>query len=167
MSKVNATLDFSTGTWSFEVESFDSELDIYIGFTSDVSPVKFDNLFFGWAVGEDFDSYPKKGIRYLSTDQPYVEVGRSNVMYDAVANVSVWAENAGIRYEGDVAFVPIPAQPYPSWVYKESGWEPPIPYPGEDFGWDENNLSWVYSPYPEDGGVYQWNTETATWDSVA
>ena len=41
----------------------------------------------------------------------------------------------------------IPPQPYPSWVWTDGHWEPPIPSPhGEEppfYDWDEDTTSWV------------------------
>lgn len=55
---------------------------------------------------------------------------------------------AGIGYSYDAvrdAF--IPPKPYPSWQLNESEcwWYAPV-------------------PYPTDGGIYQWNEATQTWD---
>jgi hypothetical protein len=57
---------------------------------------------------------------------------------------------AGIGYLYDEqrdAF--IPPQPYPSWLLNETTclWEPPV-------------------PYPDDGGVHQWDEDTQTWVAV-
>lgn len=43
----------------------------------------------------------------------------------------------------------IPPQPFPSWVLNETTclWDAPV-------------------AYPDDGGMYQWNEETQTWDQV-
>ena len=43
----------------------------------------------------------------------------------------------------------IPPQPYPSWTLNETTclWDAPV-------------------AYPDDGGMYQWNEETQTWDQV-
>ena len=55
---------------------------------------------------------------------------------------------AGIGYSYDAtrgAF--IPPQPYPSWTLNETTclWDAPV-------------------AYPDDGGMYQWNEETQSWD---
>lgn len=57
---------------------------------------------------------------------------------------------AGIGYSYDAtrdAF--IPPQPYPSWTLNETTclWDSPV-------------------SYPDDGGMYQWNEETQTWDQI-
>lgn len=57
---------------------------------------------------------------------------------------------AGIGYTYDKlrdAF--IPPQNYPSWILNESTclWEPP-------------------TPYPDDGGSYEWNEATVSWDAT-
>ena len=57
---------------------------------------------------------------------------------------------AGIGYSYDQtrdAF--IPPQPFPSWTLNETTclWDAPV-------------------AYPDDGGMYQWNEDTQTWDQV-
>tara|TARA_Y100000592_G_C5353564_1_gene260040 strand:- start:350 stop:673 length:324 start_codon:yes stop_codon:yes gene_type:complete len=43
----------------------------------------------------------------------------------------------------------IPPQPFPSWTLNETTclWDAPV-------------------AYPDDGGMYQWNEETQTWDQI-
>lgn len=53
---------------------------------------------------------------------------------------------AGIGYTYDEtrdAF--IPPKPFPSWILNENTclWESPVPRPGADFVWDENEQEWV------------------------
>jgi hypothetical protein len=44
----------------------------------------------------------------------------------------------------------IAAQPYPSWVLDENfDWQAPVPSPGEDYVWDEENQQWVTVPVEE------------------
>lgn len=43
----------------------------------------------------------------------------------------------------------INSKPYPSWVYINNSWEPPVKYPEDEnsYIWDEDSLSWViWSP---------------------
>jgi hypothetical protein len=56
---------------------------------------------------------------------------------------------AGIGYTyDDQADVFIPPQPYPSWTLDDQwNWQPP-------------------TPYPTDGGMYQWDENTQTWVAV-
>ena len=54
----------------------------------------------------------------------------------------------GFKYDADLdAFIPF--QPFPSWVLNEDTclWESPI-------------------PMPNDGGIYQWDEESQSWQSV-
>jgi len=64
-------------------------------------------------------------------------------------NNNIRAHYAGIGYTYDAqADVFIPPQPYPSWTLDESwNWQPP-------------------TPYPTDGGMYQWDEDTLTWVEV-
>lgn len=38
-----------------------------------------------------------------------------------------------------------PPQPYPSWSWDGTGWQPPIPMPDDDgfYSWDENAQEWT------------------------
>lgn len=166
MSGVLAILDFASGEWSFDVDEQGEELDVRIGFTYGGGPTEFDDLAFGWSIGDHVETYPKQGVSYLATDQEFVEAALTFVEYDVPMVFSVWAENGGVRYDSEIALTAIPPQPYPSWTYGPDGWEAPEPWPGVEYGWHEATLSWVFSPYPEDGDVYAWNPDTATWDAV-
>jgi len=57
---------------------------------------------------------------------------------------------AGIGYKYDSQYDAfIPPKPYASWIF------------------NEDDLNWVPpTPYPDDGGVYSWNEETTSWDSI-
>lgn len=49
----------------------------------------------------------------------------------------------GGRYDA-VNDVFIVEQPYPSWVLDENfDWQAPVPAPGDDYFWDEQNQQWV------------------------
>lgn len=70
---------------------------------------------------------------------------------NANGDVTKGANYAGIGYTYDyvnkVFYAP---SPFPSWVLNQVTWiwEAPVPYPddGRDYRWDEETLTWVYSP---------------------
>ena len=151
---VLAQLHFGTGEWTWKVAPESPAPDIEIGFTDSELPVDFDNLSFGLTVtanGEEaFEaSYPLPGVKYVATDQEYISNDRAQLKADDLVTVSVWAENAGVRYESSEDFIiPRPEQPYPSWNWNGEYWEAPVPYPsdGEDdvfYVWDEELGDWV------------------------
>jgi hypothetical protein len=44
----------------------------------------------------------------------------------------------------------ISPKPYPSWVLDENfDWQAPVPKPGDDYVWDEDNQQWVQVPTEE------------------
>lgn len=44
----------------------------------------------------------------------------------------------------------ITLSPYPSWVLDENfDWQAPVPAPGDDYIWDEDNQQWVAVPVEE------------------
>lgn len=151
-----ASLDIDTGEWSFASQPEPYSIDFEIGFNSAGGPVeRFNNLAFGLAVsspdGELLSrSYPDPGVTYLATDQAYLTTDRVEIAPDTQVTFLVWAENAGVRSEGSIEFVaPRPPQPYPSWTWDGTGWQPPVPIPAFDpenpvyYEWDEDSQTWI------------------------
>jgi hypothetical protein len=143
------------GAWAFNVQPESPSPGIEIGFSCDHLPVEFDDLSFGLKVFanglEAFTkSYPPEGVRYVSTDQQYMTHDRVDLAADDVVVLDVWMVNAGERHEASTTFtVPRPQQPYPSWVWEDGGWQPPVPYPDDDglYMWDEDIQNWTpYDP---------------------
>jgi hypothetical protein len=85
----------------------------------------------------------------------------------------------GYTYDADNDWF-ISPRPFPSWVLNTNVWEPPvarIPH----YRWDESTLSWLPPPqpypswtwtneewtppfpWPDDGGTYDWDEDTASW----
>lgn len=145
-----AKLNLADGQWTTNVQPESPSPDVEIGFHHNGSRAEFDNLAFGFTVTVDGDekyvaSYPPAGAKYISSDQRYISNDRVTLLYDDEATLSIWAENAGQRYEHSVDFVvPRPEQPYPSWVWNGEWWDPPVPYPDEGFYvWDEEAQEWA------------------------
>ena len=152
-----ATLNLTDGEWSV-VEDGDSS-SVAVGFTSETVPTSFDNLSFGWSLSvnaEDTESasYPEGDIVYVSTDQEYMVSDAIATSPDDDCVLSVWAENAGERYETSHEFVvPRPESPYASWVWdaEVSVWQAPVPMPQDDnqYTWDEDAGAWVVVTEPQ------------------
>jgi hypothetical protein len=148
---VLASCHLPDGTWAFDVQPESPSPNIEIGFTSDVTPVTFDALSFGFAVsvaGTQIveNAYPPEGVRYVATDQRYMSNDRVDLAADDEATLTVWMENAGERSEASTTFVVLrPEQPYPSWVWDDGSWAAPVPYPsdGGSYVWDEEAGDWV------------------------
>ena len=149
---VLATLDFGTGSWAFVVAPETPSPDLEIGFRHDEGPVaQFDRLAFGFTVVANGQpvltkAYPPQGVRYVATDQTYLTNDRVNLAPDDEVVLAVWAENGGERYEDQTTFViPRPEQPFPSWVWEDGQWTPPVPYPddGGFYAWDEDGQIWA------------------------
>lgn len=149
---VLATLDLTSGDWTFNVAPETPSPDLEIGFKDDGGPVaQFDRLAFGFTVVANglpvlTKAYPPQGVRYVATDQTYLTNDRVNLASDDEVVLAVWAENGGERYEGQTTFtVPRPAQPYPSWVWEDGAWTAPVPYPDDEqsYVWDEDEQQWL------------------------
>ena len=158
---VLSTLDFQTGTWSFDVypESFSPYFEI--GFKEGEKPaLSFKNLSFGFSVELNnlqvfSKSYPAEGVRYVATDQVYLTNDRLDLAPDDQVTLSVWAKNDGKHYESEVFFViPRPQKPHPSWLWSDGAWIAPVPYPedGHAYEWSEEELDWAtVGPIDEQG----------------
>lgn len=148
---VQAVLNMDTGEWQFAVAPETPAPWIRVGFTSEVLPVRFDGLSFGWVasvggVEVASESYPKDGGVYVSTDQPYVSDDVLFASPDDEVVLTVSAQNGGETFQDAVSFVvPRPDRPYSSWVWEDGGWVAPVPYPdgGGFYSWDEDGGVWV------------------------
>lgn len=153
-----ASCHLPDGSWTFDVQPESPSPDIEVGFTSDVTPVEFDGLTFGFTVSVDdtlklTGSYPPDGVRYVATDQQYISSDRVDLAADDEATVIVWMVNAGERHEASTTFtVPRPEQPFPSWTWQDGAWVPPVLYPddGNYYVWNEDAGDWVT---PEGSGA--------------
>lgn len=151
MSAIRVSIDFSTGQWSSTI------LDLapnYANLTAvlgeSVSFFQFQDFAFGYELrqGENIKQngvFPPPGVRFISSDQQDLWTERLTLTPGESYDLWVWAENAGVRSEHTIALeAPLPPQPYSSWTWDGTAWQPP-------------------TPYPDDGGLYQWDEETLQW----
>ena len=154
MSKIYATDNFITGTWSLDVQELSHNYaDLFITFTEEAPVVTFKNLKFGYELSSgkiviQNNSFPPEGVQYVQSDQPYLVAERLKLKMETVYNLFLWCENDGKRFEKTFQFTtPRPEQPHGSWVWNDSKklWEAPVAYPDDGLGyvWDENTTSWV------------------------
>lgn len=156
MSEIRALDNLVDNIWDIiEVDTAPHYADLRIGFTKNEPVVNFDNLKFGFELGQDnniLDSkqWPPHGVRYRRTDQVFIVNHRLKFQPDQTYQLHVWAENAGVYVERTHEFTtPIPSQPYSSWTWNGSTWNAPTDYPndGNDYEWNEQTLSW--EPFTE------------------
>jgi len=147
-----AQFNLDTKSCTFEVNCESQSPEIQIGFVSNLMPVKFKDLKFGFTAckGDQIvceHSFPTEGISYVETDQKYLIAKQIDVSYKDRINLSVWAENNGIQYQGSTEFhVPEPKKPFNSWLWKNNRWVAPAAYPDDDsvfYTWDENIRRWI------------------------
>lgn len=150
--------DIATKTWSRVDEENQSRFgNFFFGFRNNEQlPVSFNEMRFGYTLANsdgviNEDRSPLEGISYVSSDENYLY---SNTVNDLVPDeeyvLSVWAENAGERWEEEFSFtIPRPESPYPSWIYDDEthSWNAPV-------------------AYPENGGTYFWNENIGEWEEI-
>jgi hypothetical protein len=159
MSILRITGDLNYNTWTIEDFFVDPRvLDLQIGFKSMIYEneyIEFVNLKYGFFLYENNitiqqASFPPAGIKLLSSDQPYIDQIRLNILPDHSYTLHVWAENSGVFYDHRISLnIPKYEQPFASWTWNGSEWVPPTAYPadGELYVWEEDNLNWVlYDP---------------------
>jgi len=150
MSKILAKDNTKTG-WQVEFENLAANYaDLHIGFTEGAPVVEFKNLKFGYTLTRgdttvQTNSFPPPRTRYVRTDQEYLVVERLKVDPETEYTLSLWAENAGERFETETTFTtPRPPQPYASWTWDGAQWNAPVARPedGENYVWNEENQTW-------------------------
>ena len=96
MSSIIVKHNLDNKNWSINESGLSHAfVDIFIGFEAENNPIVFRNLSFGITVlrdGQDFftTAFPKHGTSYISTDQPFVETIRLELMQNTEYTLSVW-----------------------------------------------------------------------------
>jgi hypothetical protein len=86
--------------------------------------------------------HPSPSVVLLNSDQFLLFSASVFLLPEDSINISVAIDDVA----ASAAFtVPRPVKPYPSWVWVDSQWCPPIPPPNDGFrhSWDEASLGWV------------------------
>lgn len=124
--------------------------DLYLGLNPASGRIEYTDLSFGYrftADGVEIGSgaWPESGRKYLRSDQPWILVGRVRYAVQSVLAAMIWAED-GDRFDTTWTMQgPRPIQPFPSWSWDGSEWQPPVPDPGApgEYRWDEASQGWV------------------------
>lgn len=108
MTILHFSLDFNSSEWSMNV-TYEHPVfhEICIGFKNSTNDlVVFDNLSFTVRLGGEIWRWPKPGVSYISTDQPYIE--KTNISLDNQKNYTflLTAINNGVTYEGVFDYYP-------------------------------------------------------------
>ena len=154
--------DIANKTWSkLEEDNQSFSLNLYLGFRDNENlPVSFSNMGYGYTLENiggivDENHNPLEGVTYVSSDQDYISAHTINdLVPDEEYILSVWAENAGEKWEEEFVFtLPRPDSPFESWIYNEEthSWNAPVEYPedGGMYTWDEENQEWVIAEVEE------------------
>lgn len=164
MRELTVIHDLVTRDWDFtELGESDYNISIYFKFVGTDEIVSFNNLSFGYSVSQQqtcisSSQFPKPGIRYVSTDQSYLESIAINLEPEKTYILDVWSIEDGVESTSTYEIVTkIPPSPYPSWIWNNGVWVPPIDYPpvtpNEMYIWDESTLSWqILSSLPDTSG---------------
>ncbi len=147
---LHATFNTSSRTWSFEHDDAPDWVEVRIGFAEDGIPVDLRDWTFGFVAtvdGEQVASaeHPKGGIRYVSSDEPFITYDAFFQPADTPVDVTFTVSKASGVYEDSVSFVvPRAPQPFPSWSWNGETWVAPVPLPEGpgDWMWDEENQVW-------------------------
>lgn len=153
MNNIYAIGNLAAKDWDLNIEHLDSsQVDLHIGFKETGPVVGFDNLKFKYELLANdsivaYGTFPLGSVKYIQSDQTYLETVRLTCAYDTPYQLRLWAENGGNTFESTVDIQVLkPESPYPSWVWDGATWVAPVPYP-EDFDieyeWDETKQEWV------------------------
>jgi len=118
---LTTTLNLVTRQWGItENNIILSSILFEFGFTSDESPVVFNNLSFGLIVQKVdsivyYKSYPKVGIKYINTDQEVLEKTLVDLEPNTTYKVTLWAEDSNLRTETIYSLVTPEVEAYPDY----------------------------------------------------
>lgn len=91
-------------------------------------------------------SLPPPNVRYSKTNQNTLANGQVRWKPEQAIHVMAWCLTSNKQeVTAEATFTaPRPLQPYPSWTWDGSQWQPPTPMPddGKFYQWDEASLSW-------------------------
>jgi hypothetical protein len=152
MSQIRVSVDFNTGQWAhglFDIAPNYADLVACLG--EGVEFFKFENFGFGYELRLNnailaYGVFPPIGVKFISSDQQELWTERLTLTPGTTYELMVWAQNAGHRLEYTIPLdAPLPPQPYPSWTWDGTAWQPPTPYPqdGGVYDWDEDGQEWV------------------------
>lgn len=126
------------------------QIKLYLGLNDWSGTVEYESLSFGFSISDGetvlaSDEWPRPNVRYISSDQSYIEPVGIGCTPDTVYILTLWSEQGGERYEATYSFqTPRPRRPYPSWSWEGAQWQPPFPPPDDgDWEWDEDGQQWV------------------------
>lgn len=119
------------------------------------------NLSFGWEIYSKDALFSSRS--FPEENKTYRKISKNHYFFDRVFgkpdqefNAHLWVHNDGLEYEHKFVFVvPRPEKVYPSWIWVDGAWSPPVPYPEISEGMD--------FPLQE---LYFWNEDTQTWNWV-
>ena len=115
------TLDLATRQWNITENNIILPSILFeFGFTSDESPVVFNNLSFGLIVQKldsivYYKSFPKVGIKYINTDQVVLEKTLIDLEPNTTYKVTLWAEDSNLRTETIYSLVTPDVEIYPDY----------------------------------------------------
>ena len=135
----------------FFFENENREFDIgFLNGNEDI--VIFDNLSFGFKATSGAQTLeffaPSENEIFVQASQDFRFHYYLDFSPGAAVKIDFWVLNSGEKSEFSFEFVVKgPKSPYPSWVWNEGNWKPPI-------------------PYPDDGGLYEWDEDKQDWATV-
>ena len=108
MSQIKIIDNLQDQVLNYEITDLqDGYFDLYFCFHDNTQPIVFNNLSFGYKLYQE-DSiiseqeWPQNGIKYISSDQEYLEVSRIAIEYDIEYNLYVYASNNGNLVENNI-----------------------------------------------------------------
>ena len=110
---------------------------------------------FGYALSIDGHQtssgvWPPPGIEFIETDQDILQSVWLEWLPDSEIKIDAWLiDSTGSRHDTSTTFhSPRPESPFPSWLWENKQWNPPVPRPEDDkcYEWDEENVNWLEVP---------------------
>lgn len=110
MSQIKIIDNLQDQVLNYEITDLqDGYFDLYFCFHDNTQTIVFNNLSFGYKLFKQEElvaeeHWPQNGIRYISSDQEYLEVSRVITEPDTEYRLYVYANNAGVLIENNITF---------------------------------------------------------------
>lgn len=111
MSKIVAKNNLNTSTWQIDIENLEPRwAHITIGFENGQEVVEFNNLKFKYELRKNENiinskSYPEENVKYISSNQDYIEIEFLDLEPNTSYELYVWSENNEIISEKTIQFI--------------------------------------------------------------
>jgi len=110
MSKITATKYHTSSDWEIDIiPEQNTYIDLYFAFRDNSPTVDFKDLKFGYELKTEqyivsYDTFPPPGVRYVCSNQSYLENTRMYLDSKTVYSLFLWVEHNSQKFDKIINF---------------------------------------------------------------